>query len=101
MGTYEITIEWASGVISSSQWSWGGRFYHCCSLQTPQIWGELDLFRLGLNWICLSLKRYFSFIQHRHIQHTNHIFSERSWSKDIKSDITKCLIHKYTNTNPT
>ena len=31
--------------------------------------------------------------------HTNHIFFESSWSKDIKTDITKCLIHKYTNTN--
>jgi len=31
--------------------------------------------------------------------HTNHTFSESSWSKDIKTDITKCLIHKYTNTN--
>ena len=31
--------------------------------------------------------------------HTNHIFSESSWSKDIKIDITKCLILKYTNTN--
>ena len=31
--------------------------------------------------------------------HTNHIFSESSWSKDIRTDITKCLIHKYTNTN--
>ena len=33
------------------------------------------------------------------LYHTNHIFSESSWSKDIKIDITKCLIHKYTNTN--
>ena len=33
------------------------------------------------------------------LDHTNHIFSESSWSKDIKTDITKCLIHKYTNTN--
>ena len=31
--------------------------------------------------------------------HTNHIFSESSWSQDIKTDITKCLILKYTNTN--
>ena len=31
--------------------------------------------------------------------HTNHTFSESSWSKDIKTDITKCLVHKYTNTN--
>merc|ERR1711954_638176 len=30
--------------------------------------------------------------------HTNHIFSESSWSQDIKTDITKCLILKYTNT---
>ena len=33
------------------------------------------------------------------LDHINHIFSETSWSKDIKTDITKCLIHKYTNTN--
>ena len=33
------------------------------------------------------------------LDHTTHIFSESSWSKDIKTDITKCLIHKYTNTN--
>ena len=31
--------------------------------------------------------------------HTNHIFSESCWSKDIKTDITKCLMHKYKNTN--
>ena len=28
-----------------------------------------------------------------------HIFSESPWSQDIKTDITKCLILKYTNTN--
>ena len=33
------------------------------------------------------------------LDHTNHIFSESTWSKDIKTDIAKCLIHKYTNTN--
>ena len=33
------------------------------------------------------------------LDHTNYIFSESSWSKDIKTDITKCLMHKYTNTN--
>ena len=33
------------------------------------------------------------------LDHTNHRFSESSWFKDIKIDITKCLIHKYTNTN--
>ena len=33
------------------------------------------------------------------LDHTNHTFSESSWSKDIKTDITKCLLHKYTNTN--
>merc|ERR1712108_49482 len=33
------------------------------------------------------------------LSHTNHIFSESSWSKDIKTDITKCLILKYTHTN--
>ena len=27
------------------------------------------------------------------LDHTNHTFSESSWSKDIKTDITKCLIH--------
>ena len=27
-----------------------------------------------------------------------HTFSESSWSNDIKTDITKCLMHKYTNT---
>ena len=32
------------------------------------------------------------------LDHTNHRFSESSWFKDIKIDITKCLIHKYTNT---
>ena len=31
--------------------------------------------------------------------HTNHIFSESSWPEDIKTDITKCLRLKYTNTN--
>merc|ERR1711947_10152 len=36
---------------------------------------------------------------HGVLDHTNHIFSESSWSKDIKTDITKCLMHKYTNTN--
>ena len=29
------------------------------------------------------------------LDHTNHIFSESSWSKDIKTVITKCQIHKY------
>ena len=33
------------------------------------------------------------------LDHTNHTFSESYWSKDIKTDITKCLMHKYTNTN--
>ena len=33
------------------------------------------------------------------LDHTNHTFSESSWSKDIKTYITKCLISKYTNTN--
>ena len=33
------------------------------------------------------------------LDHTNHTFSESSWSKDIKTDISKCLMHKYTNTN--
>ena len=33
------------------------------------------------------------------LDHTNHTFSESSWSKDIKTDNTKCLMHKYTNTN--
>ena len=32
------------------------------------------------------------------LDHTNHTFSESYWSKDIKTDITKCLILKYTNT---
>ena len=32
------------------------------------------------------------------LDHTNHIFSESSWSKDIKIDIITCLTHKYTNT---
>ena len=27
------------------------------------------------------------------------IFSESSWSKDIKTDNTKCLMQKYQNTN--
>ena len=33
------------------------------------------------------------------LDHINHTFSESSWSKDIKTDISKCLMHKYTNTN--
>ena len=33
------------------------------------------------------------------LDYTNHTFSGSSWSKDIKTDITKCLMHKYTNTN--
>ena len=33
------------------------------------------------------------------LDHTNHTFSESSWSRDIKTDISKCLMHKYTNTN--
>ena len=33
------------------------------------------------------------------LDHTNHTFSESSRSKDIYTDIPKCLIHKYTNTN--
>ena len=33
------------------------------------------------------------------LHHTNHTFYESSWSKDIKTEITKCLMHKYTNTN--
>ena len=33
------------------------------------------------------------------LDHTNHTFSESYWSKDIKTDITKCLMHKCTNTN--
>ena len=33
------------------------------------------------------------------LDHTNHTFSKSFWSKDIKTDITKCLMHKYTNTN--
>ena len=33
------------------------------------------------------------------LDHTNHTFSESYWSKDIKTNITKCLMHKYTNTN--
>ena len=33
------------------------------------------------------------------LDHTNHTFSESYWFKDIKTDITKCLMHKYTNTN--
>ena len=32
------------------------------------------------------------------LDHTNHTFSESYWSKDIKTDITKCLIYKYTST---
>merc|ERR1711981_1075489 len=32
------------------------------------------------------------------LDHTNHTFSESSRSKDIYTDIPKCLIHKYTNT---
>ena len=33
------------------------------------------------------------------LDHTNHTFSESYRSKDIYTDIPKCLIHKYTNTN--
>ena len=33
------------------------------------------------------------------LDHTNHIFSEGSWPKDILTDIPKCFIQKYTNTN--
>ena len=33
------------------------------------------------------------------LDHTNHTFSESYWSKDIKTDISKCLMHKYTNTS--
>ena len=33
------------------------------------------------------------------LDHANHTFSESSRSKDIYTDIPKCLIHKYTNTN--
>ena len=33
------------------------------------------------------------------LDHTNHIFSESAWSKDIKTVITKCLIQKDTNTD--
>ena len=32
------------------------------------------------------------------LDHKNHTFSESYWSKEIKTDITKCLMHKYTNT---
>merc|ERR1712184_211440 len=33
------------------------------------------------------------------LDHANHTFSESSRSKYIYTDIPKCLIHKYTNTN--
>ena len=36
---------------------------------------------------------------HDVLDHTNHIFSERWWYKDLKNNVPGCLTCKYTNTN--
>ena len=104
--------------MSSQTWMWNGRFepHH-----QHHIWREshfLSFNNIAHPLIANSVSRILALSSHSvpplsvcgqawHptfaplydvLDQTNHIFSESSWSKDIKTDITKCLIHKYTNT---